>query len=74
MLEVSAVIGVAAIGALWKIAVEHGGMKRGMDSILHEIQMLRAELQKDIRLLEDDIRDHEARIRTLEKGSDPGCP
>ena len=42
-------------------------MKKGMDSILHEIQMLRAELQKDIKLLEDDIRDHEARIRNLEK-------
>lgn len=42
-------------------------MKRGMDSILHEIQMLRSELQKDIKLLEDDIRDHETRIRNLEK-------
>ena len=42
-------------------------MKKGMDSILHEIQMLRAELQKDIKLLEDDIRDHEMRIRNLEK-------
>jgi len=41
-------------------------MKRGMDSILHEIQMLRSELQKDIKLLEDDIRDHETRIRNLE--------
>lgn len=41
-------------------------MKRGMDSILHEIQMLRSELQKDIKLLEDDIRDHESRIRNLE--------
>jgi hypothetical protein len=67
VLEVSAVIGVAAVGALWRIAVEHGGMKRGMDSILHEIQMLRAELQKDIKLLEEDVRDHEARIRSLEK-------
>lgn len=67
MLEIASVIGVAAVGALWRIAVEHGGMKKGMDSILHEIQMLRAELQKDIKLLEDDIRDHEMRIRNLEK-------
>jgi hypothetical protein len=65
--EVASVIGVAAVGALWRIAVEHGGMKRGMDSILHEIQMLRSELQKDINILENDIRDHEARIRSLEK-------
>lgn len=66
MLEVAAVIGVAAVGALWRIAVEHGGMKKGMDSILHEIQLLRADLQKDIRILQDDLHDHEVRIRTLE--------
>jgi hypothetical protein len=67
VVEVASVIGVAAVGALWRIAVEHGGMKKGMDSILHEIQMLRSELQKDIKILEDDIRDHEMRIRNLEK-------
>ncbi len=67
MVEVASVIGVAAVGALWRIAVEHGGMKKGMDSILHEIQMLRSELQKDIKILEDDIRDHEMRLRNLEK-------
>ena len=66
MVEVASVIGVAAVGALWRIAVEHGGMKRGMDPILHEIQMLRSELQKDINILENDIRDHESRIRNLE--------
>ncbi len=67
MIEVAAVIGVAAVGALWRIAVEHGGMKRGMDAILHEIQMLRSELQSDIRILEEDLRDHEQRIRVLER-------
>lgn len=66
MIEVAAVIGVAAVGALWRIAVEHGGMKKGMDSILHEIQMLRADLQKDIRILQEDLKDHELRIRSLE--------
>lgn len=59
-------MGVAATGALWKMAVEHGSMKRGMDAILTEVRLLRSELQKDIHLLEDDLRDHELRIRKLE--------
>ena len=66
MLEVASVVGVAATGALWKMAVEHGSMKRGMDAILTEVRLLRSELQKDIHLLEDDLRDHEIRIRKLE--------
>lgn len=66
MLEVASVIGVAGVGALWKMAVEHGSMKRGMDAILSEVRLLRSELQKDIHLLEDDLRDHEHRIRKLE--------
>lgn len=72
MLEVASVVGVAATGALWKMAVEHGSMKRGMDAILSEVRLLRAELQKDIHLLEDDLRDHEVRIRRLEQGHLPG--
>ena len=54
------------------MAVEHGSMKRGMDAILSEVRLLRAELQKDIHLLEDDLRDHEVRIRRLEQGGLPG--
>ena len=71
MLEVASVVGVAATGALWKMAVEHGSMKRGMDAILNEVRLLRSELQKDIHLLEGDLRDHEARIRRLESGRLP---
>jgi len=72
VLEVASVVGVAATGALWKMAVEHGSMKRGMDAILNEVRLLRSELQKDIRVLEDDLRDHEHRIRTLEGKYLPG--
>jgi hypothetical protein len=54
------------------MAVEHGSMKRGMDAILTEVRLLRSELQKDIHLLEDDLRDHEVRIRRLESGRLPG--
>jgi len=66
VLEVVSVLGVAAVGALWKLAVEHGSMKRGMDDILNEVRLLREDLQKDIQLLEADLRDHEIRIRRLE--------
>ncbi len=72
MLEVASVIGVAGVGALWKMAVEHGSMKRGMDAILSEVRLLRSELQKDIHLLEDDLRDHEVRLRRLEHKHLPG--
>lgn len=68
VLEVGAVIAVAGVGALWKMAVEHGSMKRGMDAILAEVRLLREDLSKDIKLLEEDLRDHEMRIRDLEKG------
>jgi hypothetical protein len=72
VLEVASVIGVAGVGALWKMAVEHGSMKRGMDAILSEVRLLRSELQKDIHLLEDDLRDHEVRLRRLEHKHLPG--
>jgi hypothetical protein len=62
---------VGAVGALWKIAMENvamrTGLKLGMDSVIHELKSLRDELSKDIRVLEDDIKDHEFRIRDLEK-------
>lgn len=64
--EVGAVLGVAGVGALWKMAVEHGSMKRGMDAILAEVRLLREDLQRDINTLEADLRDHELRIRRLE--------
>ena len=67
MLEVSAIIGVAAVGALWRMAFEQGSMKRGMDSILKELQLLRSELTKNIHDLELRVSDHELRIRDLEK-------
>lgn len=67
MLEVSAILGVAACGALWRMAFEQGSMKRGMESILREVQLLRTEVTKDIRQLESKQLDHEARLRDLEK-------
>lgn len=48
------------------MAVEHGSMKERMDAILNEVRLLREDLQKDINLLEADLRDHELRIRRLE--------
>ena len=67
MLEVSAFLGVAACGALWRMAFTQGSMKKGMESILREIQLLRNEVTKDIRSLEQVQHDHEARLRMLEK-------
>lgn len=67
MLEVSAFLGVAACGALWRMAFAQGSMKKGMESILREIQLLRNEVTKDIRSLEQVQHDHEARLRMLEK-------
>lgn len=66
VIEVAAVLGVAGVGALWKMAFEHGSMKERMDAILNEVRLLREDLQKDINLLEADLRDHELRIRRLE--------
>lgn len=67
MLEVGAVIGIAAVGALWRMAFEQGSMKKGMEAILREVQMLRGELTKDIRVLEEKLGDHEIRLRDLER-------
>ena len=67
MLEVSAILGLAACGALWRMAFTQGSMKKGMESILREIQLLRNEVTKDIRSLEQVQHDHEARLRMLEK-------
>lgn len=43
------------------------GLKAGMDAVIKELQTLRTELSKDIAQLEDDIKDHEYRLRDLEK-------
>ena len=66
MLEVTAIIGTASAGALWRIAFTHGSMKTGMEAILKEVKLLRSELSKDIVMLREDIKDHEVRIRKLE--------
>tara|TARA_B100000945_G_scaffold320876_1_gene332532 strand:- start:5313 stop:5534 length:222 start_codon:yes stop_codon:yes gene_type:complete len=69
LLEITAVIGVASAGALWRIAFTQGSMKRGMEAILHEVQLLRNELGKDIVILKEDVKDHEMRLRQLENSS-----
>lgn len=66
MLEITAVIGVASAGALWRIAFTQGSMKRGMEAILREVQLLRSEISKDIIILKEDVKDHEQRLRQLE--------
>ena len=66
MIEVASVIGVAAVGALWRMAFEQGKMQRGMDAILREVQLLRTDLSKDILTLENRVSDHEMRLRDLE--------
>lgn len=68
MVEVAAAVSLAAVGALWKIATEHGTIRESMRSILKELQMLREELSKDIKELQEDLTDHEVRIRRLERG------
>lgn len=68
MIEVAAVIGLAAVGALWRMAFEQGKMQRGMDAILREVQMLRSDLSKDIQSVEARVGDHEVRLRELERG------
>ena len=67
MIEVSAILGVAACGALWRMAFTQGSMKKGMESILREVQLLRNEVTKDIRSLAEVQHDHEARLRMLER-------
>lgn len=72
MVETLAAAGIIGIvGSLWKIAMEnaqgHSRFKAGIEAVIHELQLLRAELAKDIRALEADIKDHEFRLRDLEK-------
>lgn len=72
MVETLAAAGVAAIvGSLWKLSIEHAGMRvaleRGMAQVVEQIIGLRMELRHDIERLENVIEDHEARIRKLEQ-------
>lgn len=74
MFETLAAAGiVGAVGALWKIAMENvamrSNMKAGMAEVISELKHLRADLTKDIKALEDDLKDHEYRLRDLEKGA-----
>jgi hypothetical protein len=41
-------------------------MKRGMEAILREVQLLRSEVSKDIIIVKEELRDHEVRLRKLE--------
>jgi len=66
LLEVTAIIGLAGASALWRMAFTQGSMKRGMEAILHEVQLLRSDVGKDIVSLKEDVKDHEVRIRKLE--------
>ena len=66
MIEVISVIGVATAGDLWRIAFTQGSMKRGMEAILREVQLLRSEVSKDIIIVKEELRDHEVRLRKLE--------
>lgn len=67
MLELAGVIGIAAVGALWRMAFEQGKMQQGMAAILKEVQLLRLDIGQDISALDRRIEDHEARLRKLEK-------
>jgi len=71
MLEAPALIalGLAGVGALWRMAFEQGSMKKGMEAILREMQMLRSELNQDIRVLEGHFNDYEGRLRATERES-----
>ncbi len=60
MIELLSVIGVATAGALWRIAFTQGSMKRCMEAILREVQLLRGDVAKDNIIVKEDLRDHEA--------------
>ena len=66
MLEIAAGIGIAAVGALWRMAFEQGKTQRGMEAILKEVQLLRIDIGQDINALDSRLQDHEERIRQLE--------
>ena len=72
MLETLAAAGVVAVvGSLWRLSVEHAGMRvaleQGLKAVLKEFQGLRNDLNKDIARAESILEDHEHRIRKLEQ-------
>ena len=74
MVETLAAAGVCAIvGSLWRLSIEHAGMRvaleRGIAQVVEQIAGLRVELRHDIERLEDVIEDHETWIRKLEQDS-----
>jgi hypothetical protein len=62
---------VAMVGSLWRLSVEHAGMRvtleQGLNSVLREFQGLRHDLNRDIARAESILADHETRIRKLEE-------
>jgi hypothetical protein len=71
---------VAIVGTLWRLSVEHAGMRasfnqfaksveNGMGQLVDHMAGLRTELSRDISRLEDHIADHEDRLRKLEQDS-----
>lgn len=61
---------VAVVGSLWRLSVEHTGLRvtleQGLKAVIKEFQGLRADLGKDIARAESVLEDHENRIRNLE--------
>lgn len=71
MVETLAAAGVVAIvGTLWKLSLEHAGMRvaleQGMKQVVDQIKALRTEISRDVARLEDVLEDHEHRLRRLE--------
>ena len=62
---------VAIVGSLWRLSVEHAGMRvsleKGISQVVEQIAGLRGELRRDIGRVEDVLEDHEYRIRRLER-------
>ena len=62
---------VAVVSSLWRLSVEHAGMRvsleKGIGQVVEQIAGLRSELRRDIGRLEDVMEDHEHRIRRLER-------
>lgn len=72
MIETLAAAGlVAVVSSLWRLSVEHAGMRvsleKGIGQVVEQIAGLRSELRRDIGRLEDVMEDHEHRIRRLER-------
>lgn len=62
---------VAMVGSLWRLSMEHAGLRvtleQGLKAVIKEFQGLRSDLSKDIARAESVLEDHEIRIRKLEQ-------